>query len=108
VPAADRTFDNDASRWPVGVGDRPSILDDEAPLRNVHLERSMVEIERIASLTARLDRLVDPSIHPNEPTSRTQRKPPEVDPDVWQFPAGSSRHHSVTDFSEAVGRIDLR
>jgi hypothetical protein len=31
---ADRSFDDDASRYhPVGIGDRPGILDDETPFR---------------------------------------------------------------------------
>src|SRR6266511_3921032 len=100
-PAAeDWAFNGHAARRTVGIRDRPGVLDDKASLRHAHDERGVVEVQRPPPLQERVDGLVDAPVQPNQPATRTQRKPVQLDAGL----GGRSREPGLG----GTGRLRLR
>jgi hypothetical protein len=69
-----------ADPGPVGIRDRPAVLDHEPPLGERHDQRGMVEVEGAATFQPRPHDLVEAPVAPHEPPAGAKRQPPELDP----------------------------
>jgi hypothetical protein len=76
---ADGASGNDAPLLPAQVWDR-RLLDDERPLRDLDLERGVVEIAPRTPLNPGHERLVGATVEPDEVPTCAERQPVQVDP----------------------------
>jgi hypothetical protein len=75
--SADGAFGDDAAQVPAPVVDG-RLLDDERPLRDLHLERGVVEVPRLTPPQPRGQRFVDTTVKPDEVSACAQRQPVQV------------------------------
>jgi hypothetical protein len=78
----DRGFYEDTSRLGVAIGARPHSLHDVLAFGYVNLKSCVIQVEGLSPVQASLERLIDPSVHPNEPCATgTKWDPVQIDPD---------------------------
>jgi len=75
-------FYQNASRLGVAIGAGPHRLHDVLAFGYVNLKGGVIQVERLSPLQASLDRLIDPSVQPNEPCATSPKRDPiQVDAD---------------------------
>ena len=78
----DRGFNQNTSRLGVTIRARPHRLHDVLAFGYVNFKGGVIQVKRLSPVHASLDRLIDPSVHPNEPCATgTKWDPVQVDAD---------------------------